>query len=201
MNKNWKSHFEIENKELSRPAATLTKALSLIYQSYLIDKTAVDLGCGAGADTYALLKSGWNVLAIDNSQDAIDKISDKTSGFDDLPLKLKLSSFESLKSLPKVNLVNATFSLPFCRPEKFFDFWKLIEESINTEGYFAGHFFGTDDDWSVKKEMTFLDRAAVEKLFENFQVGVIKEVNEVGKTVANTQKHWHVFHVVARKKA
>ncbi len=201
MNKNWRSHFEIESKELKRPAATLSKALSLFDESDLNDKTAVDLGFGAGSDTFDLLKNGWSVLAIDNSQDAIDKMSEKTSGYDDLPLTLELSSFEALQSLPKVSLVNATFSLPFCHPERFFELWKLIEDSIYKEGFFAGHFFGPDDDWSVNEEMTFLNQIEVEKLLRNFQIEVIKEVNEVGKTVANTQKHWHVFHIVARKKA
>ena len=33
---------------------------------------AVDLGCGSGADTIALLKRRWRVLAIDGEAEAID---------------------------------------------------------------------------------------------------------------------------------
>src|SRR3954468_20654631 len=35
--------------------------------------TAVDVGCGSGIDTTAMLDSGWTVLAIDAEPSAIDR--------------------------------------------------------------------------------------------------------------------------------
>ena len=48
--------------------------------------------------------------------------------------------------------------------------------------------------------MTFHSKNDIEFLFSDFKVEAFKEVNKVGKTISGKEKHWHVFHVVARKK-
>jgi 2-polyprenyl-3-methyl-5-hydroxy-6-metoxy-1,4-benzoquinol methylase len=46
---------------------TLLKAIALVEQEEWLPslRTAIDLGCGVGNDTLALLRRGWQVLAID----------------------------------------------------------------------------------------------------------------------------------------
>jgi len=47
--------------------------------------------------------------------------------------------------------------------------------------------------------MTFHTRAEAEALFRVFELERFEEVEEDGETVLKNPKHWHVFHVVARK--
>ena len=44
--------------------------------------------------------------------------------------------------LEKVDLIVANYSLPFCNNEKINDVWRNIVNSIRTNGYFVGNFFG-----------------------------------------------------------
>lgn len=77
-----------------------------------------------------------------------------------------------------MDLVNASFALPFCAPEMFDDLWQRLCESLAEDGWFSGHFFGPNDDWA-SRGLTIHRRD--------------------GKTAVGTLKHWHLFEVVARR--
>jgi 23S rRNA C2498 (ribose-2'-O)-methylase RlmM len=67
----WHSFYK---KTANAPASkTLTKALSLFeaQPQPRKERFAIDLGCGAGRDTFELLRQGWKVLAVDNRAQAI----------------------------------------------------------------------------------------------------------------------------------
>jgi hypothetical protein len=51
----------------------------------------------------------------------------------------------------------------------------------------------------VRDGATGHDRTQVEKLFDGFRFEHLEEVERDGKTVWGEPKHWHVFHIVARK--
>ena len=107
-------------------------------------------------------------------------------------------AFEEMK-LGKCNLLNASFSIPFCRPEFFKRLWNEIDSSILKDGRFSGNFFGKNDTWANKKNMTFLTLEEVKKLFENFKIEFFHERDEDGQTSDGTLKHWHVYSVIAQK--
>ena len=48
--------------------------------------------------------------------------------------------------------------------------------------------------------MTFQTRAEAEALLSRFEVELFDEVEEDGSTAVGKQKHWHLFHVVARRR-
>lgn len=100
--------------------------------------------------------------------------------------------------LLSTSLVNASFSLPFCRPEKFNILWKKVAQSILPGGRFAGHFFGVNDSWAGDTEKTFHTKEDVLDLFKEFKIEYFEEVEKDGKTLGGKEKHWHVFHVVAK---
>ena len=79
-------------------------------------------------------------------------------------------------TLPKADLINAHYSIPFCNPQYFDIFWTTIVNSININGRFSGKFFG--------------DRVNIEHFEE-------REYN--GKTAFGNLKHWHLFNVIAKK--
>ncbi|MBT29191.1 MAG: SAM-dependent methyltransferase [Thalassobius sp.] len=202
MEKTWKQHYNQFNSKNIPPAATLVKALTLFSNEKFVEnnKQAIDLGCGNGVDSLEILKQGWDILVIDQEKDAIEQLENRISPDLITSFKKLCCTFEELNVLPKAFLVNASFSLPFCKPESFENFWNLILNSLLPSGVFAGHFFGIEDSWNNNPNMTFHSKNDIEFLFSDFKVEAFKEVNKVGKTISGKEKHWHVFHVVARKK-
>lgn len=159
---------------------------------------SIDLGCGAGMDTLELLKNGWEVLAIDNNPHSFNKIKAKLNEKQLAKLETKKESFEELE-LPKADLINASYSIPFCDPKFFDKFWSKITEAINRNGRFSGHFLGNNDEWATRKNMIFLSKQEVLELFKEFQLEVFEEREIDKQTVLGTLKHWHIFKIVAKK--
>lgn len=201
MNGSWEDHYRYFESENMPPAATLVRALTLFKEEAdtVQNAQAIDLGCGNGVDTLAMLGQEWKVMAIDNQKEALQKLQSKTPSHLRYLLTTLCRPFEELQGLPGSMLVNATFSLPFCQPGKFDRLWQLIVNCIPPGGRFAGHFFGVQDSWKDNPALTFHESNEVKQLFTGFSIEEYKEVNKAGKTVSGQNKHWHVFHVVARK--
>ena len=175
------------------------------FVKYFIEKikcnptNAIDLGCGAGNDTVYLIKNGWNVLAIDR-ENVESRITKRLTTNELQHFKFEQQSFEKIK-LKKSKLIVANYSLPFCNKDKFEDLWNDIKLNIQKDGYFIGNFFGINDSWHMSKaEMKFLSKEQVIDLFSDFEILLFREVEEDGKTGLGKMKHWHVFHVISRRK-
>jgi tellurite methyltransferase len=193
----WTRYYDAAGNE---PRATLLFALERFEEEESRERRAVDLGCGTGRDTAELLRRGWTVLAIDGEAEAIERLR----GRRDLPpsagrrLQTRVASFAEAK-WPPADLVNSSFALPFCVPQAFPGLWERIEASLRPGGRFSGHLFGDRDGWSDDAEMTFLTRGRLDALLASLEVEQLEEVEEDGTTATGKSKHWHVFHVVARK--
>lgn len=166
--------------------------------------TAVDLGCGDGRDTRELLRRGWRVVSIDSSPEAIRRLMDKTP-IDDLDrLEARVQRFQDAK-LPPAALVNASFSIPHCEPAEFDNLWTITTAPIIPGGRFAGQLFGIRDDLIVKNPdgvtRTCHTRDQVDHLLERAGLvpEMLDEIEREGKNAFGEPKHWHVFHIVARK--
>ena len=110
----WREYYEKTSRGIAWD--TLREALRLIESksSEPRERFAIDLGCGAGRDTRELLRRGWKVLAIDNQPIAIRWIRSNVPTKYRPRLRTRVASFEKT-SLPKCDLVNASYSLPFVR--------------------------------------------------------------------------------------
>ena len=173
------------------------------------DRLAVDLGCGTGRDTMELLRRGWRVFAIDSQEEAIERLckqDDVLAAAD--RLETAVADFESA-TWPTCDLVNASFALPFCPPERFPAFWQRIGSSLRAGGRVCGQLFGERDEWASDSPasprawasplaMTFHTREEVDELLRDFDVEQLVEIEEDGTTAIGEAKHWHLFHVVAR---
>jgi SAM-dependent methyltransferase len=160
--------------------------------------SAVDLGCGDGRDAVALLACGWSVLAIDAEDEAIARLRARP----DLPpggrLETKVARFETT-AWPPCDLVNASFCLPLCAPEEFGALWRTIIASLRPGGRFCGQLYGERDGWAGRPGVTCHDRAGAVRLLAGLETELFEEEESDAVTPRGTRKHWHIFHVVARR--
>lgn len=160
--------------------------------------TCIDLGCGAGRDTIFLIKNGWKVIAIDK-EDTEKMIRSFLNKGEQNSLKFMKQDFKNVILKP-CNLLVANASLSFCDKKYFYDLWNKILNSILKDGYFVGNFFGVNDTWTNRTNMTFFAKEEVIKLFSSFEIINFKEIEKDGRTALGAEKHWHLFNVIAKKK-
>jgi len=173
---------------------SLHKALDLWAHS---PGLALDLGCGAGRDSLALLRAGWKVVALDRDPEALCALQEQAAAYAPGALTALCRTFEDAAPLPTVDFINASFALPFCRPEAFADFWMRITQALRQGGLFTGHFFGPRDDWA-KKGLSIHSQDQLRRQFKRWELLALKEFDYDGKTAMGRAKHWHMFEVIAR---
>jgi len=76
-----------------------------------------------------------------------------------------------------------------------------MKRSLALGGIFAGQLFGTQDEWNTpQRDMTFHSKEEVLKSLSGMEVLHFVEANKEGSLANGLPKHWHVFHIIARKK-
>jgi SAM-dependent methyltransferase len=162
------------------------------------ERSAVDLGCGSGIDTLAMLLRGWRVFAIDAEEEAIERVRRRVPGTLSSRLTTVVSRMEDIDLPTGVDLVWASFSLFFCRPDSFGEVWSRIDEAIAPGGRFAGELLGDRDTWAPEDDISAFTRDQAVALFNGFEVERFDEEEEDGRATSE-EKHWHLFHAVARR--
>ena len=204
-NSTWRSYYRSTSDR--PPRETLCFALDRFDAeaeagSRQLDRFAIDLGCGGGRDTIELLRREWRVLAVDAETDAIDSLRSRPDLPDGYRLQTRVARFEDA-ALPNASLINSSFALPLCPPETFAGLWSRIVEALPSGGRFAGQLFGDRDSWadaaSGKGGITFLTRSRLEALLAGLTIELFREEEDESTTPRGETKHWHLYHVVARK--
>jgi len=160
---------------------------------------AVDLGCGDGRDTVELLRRHWRVIAVDGEPEAITRLR-RRQDIDRTYLETRVQRFEDLTLPPDVDLINASFCLPFCPPEHFPDLWEEIVIALRPGGRFCGHLFGHRDSWAIYSDLNHHSRSQVEQLLAPFSIELLDEEEHPGQTALGEDKHWHLYNIVARER-
>jgi len=192
MNSSWNAYYSRTNAR--EPSSSLQRAVSLLPQTN--EKTALDLGCGAGVETRFLLEQGFRVTAVDRQTDMREYLLSLPSQH---RLQVIHTSFETL-AFDCYDLIHARHSLPFLASESFRAVWESIQGALNPGGVFVGTFFGPHDGWwqAYHHHMTFLERSQVEALMGHWHIIELVEQENDAKTALGEEKHWHIFHVIAQ---
>jgi len=161
---------------------------------------AIDFGCGTGRDTVELLRRGWRVLAVDAEASAIAELAARSEAKAAAQrLETLAARFETI-ALPPCDLVNSSFALPLCGPADFPPLWERIGAALRPGGRVACQLFGPRDSWAARQPpIAIHDRATIQSLLAGFEVEMLDEEETDSVTPRGRQKHWHIFHVVARR--
>jgi SAM-dependent methyltransferase len=179
------------------PRRALLTALDLFDPSAK-GSLAIDLGCGDGRDVIEILRRGWEVVAVDAEPKALERLQERP-----LPVGCRLTPvvahFEDVPLPLGVRLVNSSFAMPLCEPDAFRAVWERIREALPAGGRFSGQWYGPRDSWSGRPGMSFVSRDEALALLDGFELELFEEEEDDGVTPRGTPKHWHIFHIVARK--
>jgi tellurite methyltransferase len=178
------------------PRRTLLAALDA-FGEMPADALAIDLGCGDGRDIIEILRRGWNVVAVDAEPEALRQLAAR-----DLPGSITpiVARLEEVPLPLGVQLVNSSFAMPLCEPERFHELWTRIREELPTGGRFSGQWYGPRDSWAGRPGITFLERGQAMALLDGLEIEMFEEEEADSVTPRGNPKHWHIFHIVARKR-
>ncbi|MFQ3627857.1 MAG: class I SAM-dependent methyltransferase [Cyanobacteriota bacterium] len=210
----WSDYYDLMQGR--PPRETLLRSLSLFDAeagaagSEHFAGFAVDIGCGEGRDTAELVRRGWRVLAIDGEPEAIARLQARPeiqaasalalrSNIAQALLETRVQRFEELTLPANVDLINASFCLPFCPPTQFPALWNRLTHALRPGGRMCGQLFGDRDSWAAYDHMTHHTRAQAEALLQPFTIEMLEEEAHPGKTAMGEDKFWHIFHWVIRK--
>ena len=164
---------------------------------------AVDLGAGGGRDALPLLTAGWRVLAIDREPAAIAAIQNAVPN--DLLTALSVAQ-QNLEEAewPECDLLNSSFALPLCKKIEFPHVWQKIIDRLGAGGRFSGQLYGDRDTWAkdgAEDGVVAFTRSACLAQLNRFDIEFFEEEEHDGVTPRGKIKHWHIFHIVARKRS
>jgi len=188
--KDWSDYYQAT--KLKPPRPLLIRAIEYVKNK---DK-AIDIGGGALNDTKYLLEKGFEVIAIDKSP----LMNEESKKIPHSKLSAITTSFENYH-FPKeeYDIASAMFALPFTSPKHFEKVFSNIKESLKKGGIFCGQLFGDRDEWKNNSEMTFHTKEQVKKLLGDIEIIYLNEEEKESKTAVGDMKHWHIFHIIARK--
>jgi trans-aconitate methyltransferase len=188
--KTWGDYYkENANKEISPILKMATEYVDVF-------GVAVDVGSGDFTDTNFLAAKFNQVIAIDPSKGAREMAEKNKKDNVDF-YNLKIEDFEMSQV---VDLVNAQLSLQYVPRDIVEDALLKILFSLKRGGLFVGTIVGDNDSWKDSVKMSTLSRDKINKLFSDFEIIEFFETEEDGRTRLGTDKHWHLFRVIAKKK-
>ncbi|MGE0206869.1 MAG: class I SAM-dependent methyltransferase [Candidatus Babeliales bacterium] len=181
----WKKYYQEHKDAAVRPL--LLKAFSGLQPSVGI---ALDLGAGNGHETFYLLDRGWKVYAID-AQKKSRKIIEEQAQKENLSKNLFFlqTDFESIDwhSLPTFDLIIASYSLPFVKPEIFTQLWYQIIEHLKPGSILIANLFPLENknfSASMMQSMTFLSEEQINKLLKPLFIHYLKKDNDTFDIIA-----------------
>lgn len=190
--------FQVKTKKES------PRELAQLLVQYLKKNSCIlDLGAGAGVDSFFFVRNGHKVIAIDRETSVLEEFISKNSDTYFENINVIKDDFYKIK-LPSCDVIYASYSIPFCKTDEFQDKWKALELQVGIGTIIAIVFFGKKDDWNALTErFTFHSAKDVEHLLKNYEILHIEDREYEGTSLNQkreiVKKHWNVIDVIAKK--
>ena len=138
-------------------------------------------------------------MAVDAEPEALRQLQARPlpAGSDLTPIVARL---EEVPLPIDVRLVNSSFAMPLCEPEAFRALWERIREALPSGGRFSGQWYGPRDSWAGRPGIAFVSRDEALALLDGFDLEMFDEEEADSVTPRGNPKHWHIFHIVVRKR-
>jgi len=160
---------------------------------------ALELGCGIGHGAIYLSEVGLEVTAVDAFAEALRRLRRRMP--EGMEIETIQGDFRTLSFEPdSFDVLIAGFCLFFMSPEDFTAFWPKLVSWIKPGGLFMGQILGVHDTWADREGHNAHTSEEVKSLLQGFEIVQVQEDERDGETAVGTPKHWHVFHVLARKR-
>lgn len=184
----------IAARRFDPPRPLLIKAAGLVETK----GEALDAGAGALNATKFLLSAGFRHVTAFDPAPASRELAEKLPADQ---VTFASAHFEDFAyPVGAADLVNAEFSLPFIAARSFPSIIGKLLGSVKIGGIFTGQLFGPNDSWNVPESgMNFHSRGDVEHLLRGWTILELTEEDHPGKTKLGDDKHWHIFHLIARR--
>lgn len=195
----WDAYFK--RKLNDPPTGFVVEALKSIPQQGQ-GKVAMDMGSGIGHETLLLLKEGYRVLAVDSqavSFEYMKKLPGITPYQQNItPMTVRFQDLD-FSSLPPLDMVVASFSIPFVSEADFNTVWNNVVNKIKPGGYFIVNLFDPEFTYFEQKfrpHMTFHKKSDAMALFKGFKIINFTEV-KMPSLKPGTRNYYYAF--VAKK--
>ena len=140
------------------------------------------------------------MLAVDAEQAAIDGLTSRPGLPADARPETLIARFEDMDLAEgEADLVNSGFALPLVPAPDFPDLWDGMIAALKPGGRVSCQLYGDRDGWVGDPTITFFTSGGIDALLGPLDVEMLKEEEENSTTPRGKQKHWHIFHIVARK--
>lgn len=188
----WRNYLERTKDD--QPPEILVTALSYVKEK----GTALDAGAGSLSGSRYLVEQGFHkVIALEP-----ENVSQYVGGMSPEKFELITQTMEKF-AFPDAayDLVSAQMSLPFVNKKHLHAVLKSMKRSLKLGGIWTGTFFGERHSWNTflnPNRASYLTEAEVRELFEDMEVLVFDTYDKPSER--GTEKCWHEFRIVARKK-
>ena len=148
-------------------ASTFEVDMESLYQPFLVElqegARILDVGCGPGRDTLAFKNKGYQVDAIDYSEELVKKATRLTG----IPIKLK--SFYEVDDYEAYDGIWACASLLHCERSRLAEVLEKMVQALKPNGVIYMSFkYGDSDRDQDGRQFTDLDENQAEALLEQF---------------------------------
>lgn len=145
-----------------------------IYSEALAGCHFLDLGCGQGRDSFFMLSKGFNVTAVDNSEEGIRDMREFLwkNNLSDAPIDILCEDIKEFKiQKDKYEIINAYNALQFLFKKDALHLIEEIKEKIKNKGYVIISGFTIDDQSFMNpgnKDRCFFQPEELRTLFSDF---------------------------------
>ena len=165
--------------------ATINADMSQIYESFLplipLGGTILDFGCGSGRDSKYFLSKGFDVVAVDGSEEMCNLASKL------LVKEVKKMFFSDLDSIATYDGIWACASILHLERSCLKDVFRKMERALKKGGYIYSSFkYGDKEEYINERYYTFFNESS----FTEFLKGVDNLVIQIIWTTYDSRKEF-----------